>query len=124
MINSDSTDEDKAKEAAKAKERQQQVEEITECSESLMQRGFPDVYNMMREELQKQYQKETGQSYSLKRKRDLIDDLDDLDDLDEEDVDDNKPTLKSPRTPCQIQSSGNSNGLDQMKYMVRMTRKQ
>lgn len=97
VINSDSTDEDKAKEAAKAKERQQQVEEITECSESLMQRGFPDVYNMMREELQKQYQKETGQSYSLKRKRDLIDDLDDLDDLDEEDVDDNKPTLEEPQ---------------------------
>lgn len=55
--------------AAKALQRHNTIETITECADTLMRRGLQNVYDLMREELQKQYQKETGTPYSLKRKR-------------------------------------------------------
>lgn len=69
----DNNNDDDAEKKAKASERQKIIETITECADVLMRRGTQNVYDLMREELQKQYQQETGTAYSLKRKRNDLD---------------------------------------------------
>ncbi|VVT47386.1 uncharacterized protein SAPINGB_P001685 [Magnusiomyces paraingens] len=62
-----------SREVQKRKDNQKKVEEITECTDSLLNRGLADVYSMMREELMKLYTRETGEVFRAKRKREDTD---------------------------------------------------
>lgn len=69
--NSSSEGGDENEDDVKARKKIQHViEEITECVDALMNRGSSDIYSMAREELMREYQKETGERYTVKRKRD------------------------------------------------------
>lgn len=71
--------EESEEDIAKRKERQKLIEEITECTDTLLQRGMTNIYDMTREELMREYKNETGETYTLKRKRAQDDDEDDED---------------------------------------------
>ena len=57
--------EDLVKEA----KRKDSIETISHLADTLLQRGVAAIYEMSREELLREYQKQTGEVYTLKRKR-------------------------------------------------------
>lgn len=59
------SEEDQAKEA----KRKASIESISHIADTLLQRGVGSIYDMAREEILREYEKQTGESYTLKRKR-------------------------------------------------------
>lgn len=59
------SEEDPAKEA----QRKASIESISHIADTLLQRGVGSIYDMAREEILREYEKQTGESYTLKRKR-------------------------------------------------------
>lgn len=67
--NKTATAEESPEDAIKEAKRKKAIEEISQYADLLLQKSVSSVYDLTREEILREYQKLTGETYTLKRKR-------------------------------------------------------